>query len=101
MRDSLLLCLCEEEEVGQELDKTISDLPKILKGELLTIYGYPGSELDGMFEKVIYFSIFYCLWFVEDKSYNMTEKQVLEDTDPYLEGKGGLSISYYMEYNWM
>ena len=37
--DSSLPCLCSKEEVDQEVDDTISDLPKRGKGELLTIDG--------------------------------------------------------------
>ena len=37
-----------------------------------------------MFEKVVYFYIFYCLFFDEEISVDMVEKQVMEETDPDL-----------------
>ena len=53
----------EKEEVGEEVDETISDLPKRGQGELLAINGDTICELDATFVKVIYFSMFYCLCF--------------------------------------
>ena len=50
----------------------------------VTINGDLVGEVDDMFEKGKYFSILYCLCFVDDISDNMTEKQVMEDTDPDL-----------------
>ena len=53
-----MLYLCEKEEVGQEIDETISDIHKIVRGELLSIDGDNVCEGYGMFEKVMYFYIF-------------------------------------------
>ena len=44
MRDSSLSNLCEKEEVGQEVDETISDLPKRGQDRLLTIDGDPRGQ---------------------------------------------------------
>ena len=46
-----------------------------------------------MYEKGMHLSIIYCLCFVEDISANMTEKQVMEETDPYLRGQEGLMVA--------
>ena len=48
---SLLLYLCEKDEVGQEVDKTISDLPKIRQGALLNINWDTVCEGDRIFQK--------------------------------------------------
>ena len=40
-------------KVGKEVYYTISELPKIIQGKLLTIDGDPDCELYGTFEKVI------------------------------------------------
>ena len=64
MLSSSLAYVCSKEEVGQELDETIYDLPKRGKGELLTIDVDTVYKGDGTFEKVIYLSIFYCLCFL-------------------------------------
>ena len=87
--------ICGKEEVGQEVDKTISDISKILQSELLTIYGDPVCELYGMFENLIYLFIFYYLCFVEDISVDIAYKQVMEDIDPDLEWQEDFRISYY------
>ena len=50
----------QEQEVVQKVDETISKLPKISQGGLLTIDRYPVCEGDGMFEKGIYLYIYYC-----------------------------------------
>ena len=59
---SSLSYLCSKEEVGQEVDETISNFPKIVQVELLTIDGDHVVEGDGMFEKVMYLSIFYFIF---------------------------------------
>ena len=66
MSASSLSYVCEKEEVGEEVDKTIYDLPNRGQGDLLNINGDPVCEVDGTFEKGIYLSIFYCLCFVEE-----------------------------------
>ena len=40
MSDSSLSCVCEKDQVGKEADKTISGIPKRVKGGLLTINWY-------------------------------------------------------------
>ena len=73
MITSSLSYVFNKEEFGKEVDKTISSLPKRGQGQLLTIDGYPVCEGYGTFGKGIYFSIFYCLCFVEDISPNIVE----------------------------
>ena len=58
---SSLPYLCDKEEVGQEVDDIIYDLPKIVKGKLWTINGDPVFEWGGIFEKGMYLSIFIVL----------------------------------------
>ena len=48
----------EKEQIGEELDKTMSDIPKRVQGEQVTMNGDTVYEEDGTFGKVIYFSIF-------------------------------------------
>ena len=64
--DSSLLYVCDKEDTGEEVDKTIFDLPKIVQGEFITINGYPFFKVYEAFCKVMYFSVFYCLIFVEE-----------------------------------
>ena len=64
------------------------------KVNLLTIYGDPVFERDGMFVKGMHLSIFYFLFFVEDVSVNILDKQAMEERDPYLEWEDYFSISY-------
>ena len=70
-----MLYACEEEEIGEELDKTIYDLPKRGKVEFLTINGNPVCEGDGMFGKGMYLSIFYYLGYVEEISVHIVENR--------------------------
>ena len=58
MSASSLSYVCDKEEVGKELDETISDLPKIGQGELLTINWDPVCEVYGTFGKGINLSIY-------------------------------------------
>ena len=44
-----MLYLCLKDEVGQEVDESIHDLPKIGQGRLLTIDGDTVCEGSGMF----------------------------------------------------
>ena len=63
MSASSLLYVCDKEEVGEEVDETLSDLPKMVQVELLTINGGPVCEEDGTFSKGIYFLyiiVFFC-----------------------------------------
>ena len=84
----MILYTCLKEEVGQDVDENIHDVPKGVHGEFLTICGYSIFELDGMFEKIMPLSIFYCLCFVEEISVDMVEEHVVEETDPDLEPRG-------------
>ena len=47
-------------------------------GELLNIVGYPEVGEPFMLGKGMYFSVFYCFYYVKDKSTDMLEDQVLE-----------------------
>ena len=53
-----------------------------------------------MFVKVTYFSILYCLCFVEYMSEDMVYNQGMEDTDPYPQGGESLMISDYGGDQW-
>ena len=65
--------LCPKQEVCLDKDEPISDLPPKRKGELLNIDGDPDVEEDSMFEIDIYFSVFYCLYYVKGISEDMLE----------------------------
>ena len=66
MSDYSLSYACDKEEVGREVDKTISDLPKRRQGDFLTIDLDPVCEGYGTFGKGINLSIFYCLCFIKE-----------------------------------
>ena len=51
MSASSLLYVCDKEEVGEEVDETLSDPPQRVQGELLIIDGDPVSEGEGTFRK--------------------------------------------------
>ena len=70
---SLLSYLFSKEQVGQEVYDTISGLPEIVQGELLTVYGDIFGEEDVMFERGIYLSMFYYLCCVKEISTSMLE----------------------------
>ena len=70
------------------------------KGELLTIIGDPVCKGYGMIEKIVYFSIFYFLCFVEEISMDMVEEQVMEETEPDLKGEEDFSTSNDREEHW-
>ena len=88
-----MILVCEKEEVGKKGDENISGFPKRGNGELFTINWDTVCEGDGMFKKVINLSIFYCLCFVEEISANISEKPVMEETDPDLEWEEDFIIS--------
>ena len=100
MSSSLLLYLCDKQQVVQEVDKTIYDLPKKVQDLLLILHGVPDCEGYAMFEKGIFLNIFYFLCFVEDVSQDMVEKQMMKEIDPDLEGGGDFRVSDYREYHW-
>ena len=62
MSASSLLYVYEKQEVGEEVGKTISNLPKKGQDNLLTINRYPVCEGDGTFGKGMYLYIFYCFF---------------------------------------
>ena len=64
MSSSSLSCVSQKQDFDEEVDKTTSDIPKIVQGELLNINGGPFCEGDGTLGKVIQLSIYYC-FFVE------------------------------------
>ena len=78
MSDYLLPYVCEKEEVGEEVEETISDPPKRGKGELLIINGGLVYEVDATFEKVIYFSIYIYLGIVEAISVHISYKKMMK-----------------------
>ena len=53
--------LCSKEEVCLEIYDPISDLHQTEQGELLTIDGDPVVGQGYMFERGVYFFVFYCL----------------------------------------
>ena len=58
MSSHSLSYVCSKEEVGQEVDEPISDLPPKEQGELLTIDGDPVVEEVSIFENFMYLSVF-------------------------------------------
>ena len=66
------------------MDDPIPKLPEKEQGEFLTIDGYPDVKKPCIFEKGIYFYLFYCLCYVKDISRDMFQEQVLEQIEPDL-----------------
>ena len=66
------------------MDEPISNLPKKEQGGLLTIYGDPDVEEPFMFERGIYLSLLYCLYYVKDISIDILEGKVPEEIHLYL-----------------
>ena len=58
MSASSLSYVCEKEECGGEVDKTTSDLPKIVQGGFLTVDGDPVCEGGCVFLKGVHFYYF-------------------------------------------
>ena len=77
MSASSLLYVYEKEDIGQEVDETISALPKSGHNELLTINGDPVCELYGTFGKGMHLSIYLYLCFVEEILPNISEEKVM------------------------
>ena len=63
MSDYSLSYLCEKEDVGKEVEKTVSVFPKRGQSDFLTIYWDTVCEVDDTFVKLIDLYIFYCLSF--------------------------------------
>ena len=92
MSSCLLLYVCSEEDIGQEVNETISDLPPKGEGELLTIVRDPVDEGDHMFEEGMYLSVFYCFCFANEISADMLEGQSREERDSDLEVEEDIMI---------
>ena len=58
---SLLQYLCSKEVVCLYMDEPTSNLPAKEQGGLLTTDGYPDFEEPFMFERGVYFSVFFCV----------------------------------------
>ena len=56
-----------------------SNLPRKEQGELLIIGGGPEVGEAHIFERCIYFPMFYCLCYVKDISPDVLEEQVSEE----------------------
>ena len=76
-----LTYVCSKEEICLEIDEPISDLPQKEQGGFLNIDGYPVVESASMFERGMFFSVFYFLCYVKEISTDMSEEQVLEERD--------------------
>ena len=92
--------VCEKEEVEKQADETISDLPKRVQDELLSINWDTVYGGDGTFGKGINLSVFYCLCFVEEISVNIAEKQAMEERNPNIEQEEDLRISNDWVEHW-
>ena len=100
MSDYLLLYVCDKEEVGEEVYKTIYDLPKRGQRKILIIYRDPVYEGYETFGKGMYLSIFYCLCFVDEVSIHIAEKQETEERYPDLKWEEDFRIYNDMEGHW-
>ena len=58
------------------MNEPLSNLLENYQGELLIIDGGHDFEEPRMFERVIYFSVFYCLCYVKERSIGILEEQV-------------------------
>ena len=67
------------------------------QGKLLTIVGGPEVEEPFMFGKYVYLFVFYCLCYVKDISTYMSQDQVLEDRDPYLNKEENIRMDVIRE----
>ena len=67
-----------------EMDEPLSHSPEKEQGKLLNIFGYPEVGEPCMFGNGIYLYVFYCLCYGMDVSTDMSEDQVWEERDPYL-----------------
>ena len=53
-----------------------------------------------MFERGMYFSVFYCLCYLKEISTDMLEEQVLEDRDLYLNAEEDIRTEDSREEHW-
>ena len=60
----LLMFLSSKDEV--DMDEPLSNSPEKEQGELLIIYGDPEVREPCMFQRGMYFSVFYCLCYVKE-----------------------------------
>ena len=95
---SSLVLLSLKEEV--EMDEPKSHLPEKEQGGLLTIHGYPEVVEPCMFVKGMYFYVFYCLIFFTDIYTYMSEDQVEEERDPYLNEEEDIILDVIREEHW-
>ena len=95
----LMSYVYDKEEVGEQVDETISAFLKRGQGELLNIDGYNVCEGDLRFGKVMFLYIFYCLCFVVDISQNTAEEKVTEEKDTDFEWEEKLGISDDRKYH--
>ena len=66
----------------------------------MTIDGDPDVEEPFMFERVMYFSVFYFLFYIKDISMDMLEEHVLEERYPDLNEEEDFRIEYSREEHW-
>ena len=83
------------------MDDPIPKLPEKEQGEFLTIDGYPDVKKPCIFEKGIYFYLFYCLCYVKDISTDMLEEQVSEDRYPELNEMENIRMEDIKGEHWM
>ena len=101
MGSCLLTSICSEEEVDNNINKTIFDLSQ-KEGELLTIDVNSIDEEEFMFEQDMYFYVFHCLYVVNELLSDILEYQSREqiDYDPEFEDDilfGGNRVKYYKD----
>ena len=82
------------------MDKLISNLPKKVERELLTINRDPEVGEHRMFGKSTYLSVFYCLCYDKDRSTYMSEDQVAEEIDTDLNEEEDIRLDAIREENW-
>ena len=83
------------------MDDPIPKLPEKEQGEFLTIDGYPDVKKPCMFEKGIYFYLFYCFSYVKDISTDMSEEQVSEERYPELNEMENIRMEDIKGEHWM
>ena len=74
------------------MDEPISHLPEKEEGELLTINRDPEVGEPCMFGKGMYLSVFYFLCYAKDISTDMSEYQVPEEIDLYLNEEEDIGV---------
>ena len=69
-----ILYVCSKEQICLDMDEPIPYLSEKEQAELLTIYGRSVVEAPSIFEKGVYFSVFYFPCFVKEISMDMLKK---------------------------